>query len=422
MSKLANNLSAFAFIAILASTSAMAELPRHPTAQNFGPTAEDMDWPEGQPPPSTEFGYAVAIRDGFAFVGNPYGYETGRVAVYKHTVDGWARHATLSSTSSADTRFGSSMYSRDGLVIIGAQLSAHVFKRSNGAWTHSQRLTVPASDEVVAFPVALRHQDGTLFATGYRGEDQPSYVYRFTRNSSGKFILRGKLSAPTYTRLDNFGYDLSMTHNSLVVGAPRGYRGFIFGVPSLGAGTVYLYKRNGAGEWVLAQELTPNEPAAAFGTAVAIDRNMIIVGASREDVEGGVDGETPDGHIAGGAAYGFVPVNGLYIESFRLRPRPDEDFGFLDFGFDIEMFDNHIAIAAAAPYGAISYLSQGKVFTYRREGSTLTLRGVAGGHIVGPSISLANKWLLVGAPWEARCYYGCIGEARFYDVSRYEQP
>jgi hypothetical protein len=39
---------------------------------------------------------------------------------------------------------------------------------------------------------------------------------------------------------------------------------------------------------------------------------------------------------------------------------------------------------------------------------------------VSTSISLANNWLLVGSPWEDRCYYGCIGSAMIFDINRYQ--
>jgi hypothetical protein len=416
---------ALACLLLVSSSGAQVpetELRAHVPLQSFSPGELDTYWPPGEPPPDTEFGYAVAIRDGVALIGTPYGHGSGRVAVYNQTANGWTRAATLSSPDPTDIYFGDTITYRDGLIIIGANTSTHIFKRSNGVWKHFQRLTAPAADQVVEFPMAVRYQDGMLFASAYRGETLPSVVYYFTRNASGKFVRRSTLAASAHSEQELFGTELSMTNTTLVVGSPRGERtrNRIFGVPNYPGGTAYVFRKNSQGNWIQAQKLNAPAEAAGFGTSVAIDRNMILVGAPKEQVEGGVHGETPDDHVAGGAVYGYIPVNGQYVQSFRLRPSPDELFGYQEFGMSVAMFDKHIAIGAVDPYGAVSYLPQGKVVTYTRNGSAVMPRGVAGQQMVSTSISLANNWLLVGSPWEERCYYGCIGSATIYDINRYQ--
>src|SRR6185503_10061959 len=104
------------------------------------------------------------------------------------------------------------------------------------------------------------------------------------------------------------------------------------------SGSVYRFGRDRTGHWVQFQKLVPSEPAPGFGTSVAFDRDMIIIGAPKVDIEGLPAGPaTPDGHNAGGAAYVFLPSAIGYVESFKLRPRPDELFKYQDFGYRVAM-------------------------------------------------------------------------------------
>ena len=43
---------------------------------------------------------AVAIRDGFAFIGMPFALTTGRVAIFSQTPNGWVRSGTLTMNQS----------------------------------------------------------------------------------------------------------------------------------------------------------------------------------------------------------------------------------------------------------------------------------------------------------------------------------
>jgi hypothetical protein len=185
------------------------------------------------------------------------------------------------------------------------------------------------------------------------------------------------------------------------------------------SGAAYIFKRNSLGNWVQTQKLVPAGTAEGFGASVAIDQEMIIVGAPAEDIESEFD--TPDNHWAGGAAYVFLPVAGRYVESLRLRPRVDEKFAYLDFGSRVAMFGQYIAIAAEGQPTFASISPEGIVFTYTREGSTVVAKGIASAHWLSSSMALANNWLLVGHLGDSRCFLGCPGAATLYDVNRFQQ-
>jgi hypothetical protein len=406
-------------VASLAFTNvAAADLPQHIPVQGFAPA--EADFAEGFSP-DAQFGHAVAIRNGIAFMGIPSAQSfTGRVAVFTQTATGWQRTATLAApTPGSDRHFGSTITFRDGVVVIGSDTAAYVFRQGAGKFNFVQKLVPPAADRAVEFPMALRYQDGTLFASAYRGSALPSVVYLFGLDATRKFVRRGKLTGPTN---ELFGADLSMTNTTLVVGSPGGRsRVRQFGLFHHGPGSAYVYQRDSNGLWRLRQRLVAARPSGGFGSAVAIDSGMIIVGAPQEDIEGGPRGEpTLDDHIAGGAAYVFVPVAGRYVERLRLRPRPDERIQYMDFGHRIAMFAGNIVIAAVQPYGTVDLVPGGFAFTYSREGPKVIARGIAAGHPVAYSIGLFHNLLLVGAAGTDECLaiFVCAGLARIYDVSR----
>ena len=393
-------------LAALAGARAAAELPLHPSVETFHPIEADFDIPGPSEPPRTfdlHFGDTVAIRNGIAFASIPLSHG-GRIAVFNQTASGWQRVQTLNAPIPGQ-RFGRPMTFRDGLLIVGDrdQAAAYVYKRSNGVWTLRQTLRPPTTDSVTLFPVALKYEAGTLLATGERVEAH-NLVYVFELDTNGRFSRRTKLRALDARPFDGFGISLSMTNTTLVMGS---------------FGAAYVFKRNSLGNWTQTQKLVPVGTAKGFGSSVAIDQGMIIVGAPNEDVE--TEFDTPDGHWAGGAAYVFLPVAGRYLESLRLRPRIDEKFRYVGFGSRISVFGRHIAIDAVGPPTFVSIMSHGIVFTYTRDGSSVLARGTAQGHLAGTSMALANNWLLVGDLGDERCPFGCPGSATLYDINRLSQ-
>jgi hypothetical protein len=388
---------------------------------------------EGGFPNFSGFGQAVAIRNGTAFVGIPSGFPDSRVAVYDLTASGWVRTATLKvPDASAHGRndFGRAIVFRDGLAVIASNTLLHVFKRVNGVWTDVQQLAPPQGGP--GWPLgALRFENGIL-AVGWNAFLSESVVYLYELAANGKLVQRATLRVP---EANLFGSDVAVAGNMVVIGAPQ-------------RSAAYLFRRGSDGTWVRTQKLigADTSTVGSFGGAVAIDRGLIIVGApDHECVEsdisfggfcdrsgGGTRG--PDGIGAGGAAYGFVPVGGQYVQVFKLRPQPDEHANYHRFGRRIVMMGQYIVIDAAEqsaggdgifePFS----LRNGLSFTYKRDGSTVPARarGLTSGYVASESIGLANNWLLVGAAHDNSfdCQTElntCRGGATIFDLNRFEQ-
>ena len=169
-----------------------------------------------------------------------------------------------------------------------------------------------------------------------------------------------------------------------------------------GNGRAYVFRRNSTGVWrhrqtLIASELGNEEGArAGFGSAVAIDRGMIIVGAP------GLDRREGD-MFAKGAAYGFILDGSSYVEIFKLQPRLDGySDGPFSFGQQIAMFAERIVVGAysfVVDGGAFECdFFEGAFFSYTRAGSSVLPRGVAFSSGNGHSMALADQRLLVGTP------------------------
>ena len=399
-----------AFVTALATLAnahiALGELPEHTLVAEFC-----CGFEAPSPGDFREFGFgeAVAIRDNVAFIGAPRWRDTGQVAVLNLTATGWKQVQTLTAPNpSAQSDFGRVLTFRDGVLVVGGGNAAYVFKRGNRLFRYTQTLTPPAADGVDGFPVALRYEGGTLLASGSRST-APSVVYVFERDSTGVFVRRAKVKASDGTAGDSFGASISMTSRLFVVGSP--------------GDAAYTFRRNSSGNWVQAQKLVPAVPAPGFGTSVAIDRDMILVGAPFVDFEGGDGGTpTPDFHIARGAVFGFLPGVSGYIESFKLRPRPDERFEYEDFGSEIAMSGARIAVTAIGPRPQATLFPKGLAFTYTRNGSSVLALGITSRQGQVTAMGLSNNALLIGAYFDTTtCRWLCERVARIYDDNLFEQ-
>jgi hypothetical protein len=412
-------------LAALSSSPAIAELPTHRTVAQLGPTpVESALGEEPFPHNNSEFGAAVAIRNGVAFVGIPSALPTAHVAVYGLTATGWVRTSTLAVPDAVpvgyrSNGFGRALTFRDGLAVIASYSFVHVFKRVNGVWTDIQKLAVPPKAGATDFwsVNAMRYENGIL-AIGWSSFFGDSVVHVYELASNGKFVKHATLRASDGST--DFGTDVATAGNVLVVGAN---------------GAAYVFRRRSDGTWVKTQKLiaADSSPVSSFGAAVAIDQSMIIVGAPDHDCVGGdngvfCSGVSPDGGGAGGAAYGFVPFSGQFVQVFKLRPGLNEHSNYWQFGRRIVMMGKFVVIDAAEQEfigdPELFGLPPGLAFTYSRDGSTLTARGLAGGYVASDSMALANNWLLVGSTHDTGFYChsilsACFGEAKIFDLNRF---
>jgi len=279
-----------------------------------GPVAP-FDWvqvakltpPAGQT--EGEFGRAVAIEGDVVLIGDLVagGFaSTGKVFVHERHAGGvnmWGRTATLEPSDPATRSFGSSVDLSGDYAVVGAYQTtdgapggAFVFRRNvDGSWTELVKLTGSGSGpaDLCGRRVSI---DGDVIAFGCeQNSADAGMVYVFERSdvpSGSAWTETAMLMAPPEDHVwnMNFGVDVAVDGNMLLVGASRA------GVNNNGA--AYVFRQAGpSGAWVMRGTMVPSDSyiGQLFGGSVALENDLSLIGVRADDDLGTV----------AGAAYAF---------------------------------------------------------------------------------------------------------------------
>ncbi|MCP3905795.1 MAG: hypothetical protein GY715_19380 [Planctomycetes bacterium] len=223
---------------------------------------------------------------------------------------------------------------------------------------------------------AVLHDVGGVPSTG------AAYVYDFV----GGHWVETKLVAFDAAAHDWFGWSSAISGDVAVVGA-RGDddNGF-------GSGSAYVYRKVG-GVWGFEAKLIASDGAAhdRFGWSVAVDGDLVVVGADDDD-DGGEDS---------GTAFVFRYLGGgNWIEEAKLVA--SDTFAGQDFGFVVAV-DGDTALIGA-PRDAEFGTDAGAAYVYRHDGiggwpeqAKLTASNAAADEEFGISVSISGDRALVGA-------------------------
>lgn len=325
------------------------------------------------------FGVSVAISGDIVVVG-AHAVDNYRGAAYvfeRHEggVDSWGQVAKLTEPDGAEwNEFGSSVAVNGDLVVVGAWLSAvdgntkqgsgYVFHRNRGGtdnWGLAAKLT--ASDglpydqfgrsvSLTEDTIVVGAPGVTVAGNSYQGA---AYIYSRTEGRFDQWVEVSKLTATDGTPSDWLGLSVSIYADIVVTGAP--------GVDingNLDQGAVYVFARNkdGSGSWGQTARITASEGMAndRFGDPIVVSRGLI--GAA-------VHGR----HTAGIGAQGEVHVYGPSqdtSDAWRLICRliaPDGMVGD-EMGYSLSM--EGLTIVAGAPYSTVnSNDGQGAAYVFQ---------------------------------------------------------
>ncbi|WP_438035052.1 FG-GAP repeat protein [Sorangium sp. So ce204] len=241
------------------------------------------------------FGYAVAISGGTIAVTAPFksgtgGSAVGAVYVFVGSGSSWTLEQKLyASDAVASDSFGWSV-ALDGDTLVASSHhhdhsasndgAAWVFTRSGSTWTEQQEL-IPddaAGSDEFGWSVSI---SGDSIVVGAPLDDAPSSnqgsAYVFVRSGSS-WTQQAKLVKFGTGSGTLFGQSVAISGDSVLVGA-RNYSN-----PSNTSGAAYVFVRSGS-SWTGQQVLAPSGMAAfdAFGTSVAIQGDRAIIGATGAD-------------------------------------------------------------------------------------------------------------------------------------------
>ena len=255
-----------------------------------------------------EFGYSIAASGNLIVVGAPQSNrdanDGGSAWIFVSNGVSYLEAARIASpTASLNGRFGSDVEVSDGAIrtlAVGAAGEStqgvaagqvHLFEEVQGAWVHRQSLqgnAVPTAQDEFGLSLAL---SGEALAVGSPGEDIPGgasnvgAVRVFRRSIEGLWNLEAVIASPMPSESGEFGRAVSLSGEVLAVGAYREDAG------AESSGRVHIFRRQ-KGAWVHESSLQCPQVGvgAEFGASVALDRDALIVGATRLDTGNGTTG------------------------------------------------------------------------------------------------------------------------------------
>lgn len=241
---------------------------------------------DGQP--GDAFGWSVSVSADTAIIGAPVNSNLGAAYIFVNNGGIWSQQQKLTaSDGQTGDGFGYSVSISGDTAIVGAppatvgtnvvQGAAYVFKSSDGAWSQQQKLTASDGQANDAFSASVSISGDTLLigapqaTIGLHGQQGATYVFG---SGGGSWSQKQKLTASDGGDADEFGYSVSISGNAALIGAP--FAGLLKGQP----GAAYVFVNKGGG-WSQQQKLTASDAQefAGFGGSVSISGGSALVGA-----------------------------------------------------------------------------------------------------------------------------------------------
>ncbi len=271
--------------------------------------------------------------------------------------------------------------------MVGGQMLGAVYVRHEGS---GELMLTPASAQEL-YGASLAYRNDTLIVgaptgDGIQAESGVVYAYHYD-NTADDWSADNRLAHSDSTAFAEFGASVAMDGDWMVVGSPGDRR------DGLDAGAAYVYYRGAT--WVIAARLDPGDIMAGdrFGESVAIDSDVIVIGASGDDTFAD----------DGGAVHVFERIDGIWSAVQTLAAG---DAGAGDnFGASVWLEGTHLFVGA--PGVDVNGVDEGATYAFYRSGSNWVAaneRVVHNNPIAddraGRGVAFVHDMLLVGAEGE----------------------
>jgi hypothetical protein len=354
-----------------------------------------------------KFGTSVSISGDTMVVGAPHHDipigDAGSAYVFIRNGTSWTQQAKLvAGSSKASDYFGNSVSISGDTIVVGVMNddnrsltdagAVYVFTRDDpGAWTQQAKLVASDGAKGEKFGWSVSISGDTIVVAAYKDDDKgraSGSAYVFTRDVPGAWTQRAKLVASDGAADDYFGYSVSISGDTIVVGN--------IGDDDKGSasGSAYVYTRDVPGSatsaWTQRAKLVPADGAADdnFGWSVSVSGDTIVVGAYKDDDKGS----------ASGSAYVYTrDVPGIWPQRAKLVP--DDGAGSDYFGHSVSVSGDTIVVGAHKDDS-----STGSAYVYTRDvpGTWTQTKKIvaddgAGSDNFGWSVSISGDTIVVGA-------------------------
>ena len=228
---------------------------------------------------------------------------------------------------------------------------------------------------------------------------------------------------------DNFGYSVSISGDTVAIGAPFEDSSSL-GVNSLpdegssGAGAAYVFVREGT-TWSQQAYLKPasvgtRQAGDSFGEAVAVSGEVLVVGANFEDSSTtGINNLANESAVNAGAAYVFARNGTIWTQQATLKPAAIGTTQVGDqFGFKVAVSGDTVVIGAVGEDSDTTGINSkpnengnrsGAAYVYVRDGTTWSQQAYLKPAAVGTtqfqdqfgfSVKVSGDTVVIGAPFE----------------------
>jgi hypothetical protein len=455
-----------AALALGCTAEPAADLDARPaeTAERNAALSSRRPWSESQivtapgaPAAFANFGLTPTVCGNLAVVGAwhadlpatggaPAKVDAGAAYVFerRHTRAPWTLTATLTAgDAAAGDSFGFAVACHGDTIAVGAMFAdppgaggsplvdagaVYLFERRSDSWQQTQKLVALDAAPSDAFGFALSMTgDGLLIGAPYvdaktapvRLDVGAAYVY--TRVAAG-YAPDAKLQARDGAASDFLGRAVALSGETALVGAM--YRDVAAGSgTATDAGAAYVFER-GSDRWNETQLLTADDPGTRdlFAFAVALDRDVAVVGAYLADLPDGAGGLSKSN---AGAAYVFERRSGRFAPQQKLVA-PDarrDDY----FGSSVAVAGDRLLVGAlyadiALPDGSVK-TNGGAVYAFRRRSNAWRLQDrlvasdVGDRDVLGRSIALFDQTAILAAPGKGLGGLPEVGAAYFFEYA-----
>lgn len=330
--------------------------------------------------PVTNFGYSVAIHNDFIVIGaiedrydatgaNPL-FQAGAVYIYKKNASGpWVfTQRIVCADREIGSRFGSDVDIDGSRIIVGASFedgdnilpflpnsgAAYIFEYNGQNWNQTDKI-VPfdrGAQDWFGISVAI---SGDYAIVGAFNEDEDGIGQNTVLNSGSAYVFERNTNT-TWTQVDKlvssdrgtnefFGISVAIDGDLIIVGATNDFQDENAQASLPKAGSAFIFKRNNQtiNNWPLLKKIdaSDREQFDQFGYSVSISNGIAIVGAYVED--DGILGNSIEPYA--GAVYEFHENGGAWNETQKIvaSDRISND----RFGSSVSISDGKLIVGAS---------------------------------------------------------------------------
>ncbi len=272
---------------------------------------------------------------------------SGAVYIYKRTGTTWAQEAYIKANNSQTSDFfGFAVTLSSDTLAVGA------YQEDNGATT-------------------ITNGPDTIVDSGAASASGAVYVYKRTGTT---WAQEAYIKANNAQRLDYFGKSVSLSSDTLAVGAEKEDNGVTTITNGTGtivdtgaasaSGAVYVYKRTGT-TWAQEAYIKANNAGVKdyFGNVISLSSDTLATGAEGDDSSGttitnGADVITGSGTVdSSGAAYVYKRTGSTWAQEAYIKANNAEAWDY--FGVSVSLSSNTLAVGAKGESNGATTITNG---------------------------------------------------------------